>query len=342
MIVLGIETSCDETGVALYDSDAGLLTHGLFSQVEIHAEYGGVVPEIASRDHVRKLLPLINQCLEDAGLTRNDIDAVAYTAGPGLIGALLVGTATGQSIATALGVPALAVNHMEGHLLAPMLETDQPSVPFVALLVSGGHSMLVEVRAIGEYRILGETLDDSAGEAFDKTAKLLGLGYPGGPALAKLAEKGDKERFSFPRPMTDRPGLEFSFIGLKTHTRNLWLRSEQDDQTRADIAAGFQQAVVDTMLIKCRRAMQQTRAQQLIVAGGVGANLSLRESLQKAGRKYGWKVTYPRLEFCTDNGAMIALAGCQRLMAGQHTGPVLKAFARWPLDQLPPIEATPT
>ena len=342
MIVLGIETSCDETGVALYDSDAGLLTHGLFSQVEIHAEYGGVVPEIASRDHVRKLLPLINQCLEDAGLTRNDIDAVAYTAGPGLIGALLVGTATGQSIATALGVPALAVNHMEGHLLAPMLETDQPSVPFVALLVSGGHSMLVEVRAIGEYRILGETLDDSAGEAFDKTAKLLGLGYPGGPALAKLAEKGDKERFSFPRPMTDRPGLEFSFSGLKTHTRNLWLRSGQDDQTRADIAAGFQQAVVDTMLIKCRRAMQQTRAQQLIVAGGVGANLSLRESLQKAGKKYGWKVTYPRLEFCTDNGAMIALAGCQRLMAGQHTGPVLKAFARWPLDQLPPIEATPT
>jgi len=340
MIVLGIETSCDETGVALYDSEAGLLTHALFSQVEIHAEYGGVVPEIASRDHVRKLLPLINQCLEDAGLTRTDIDAVAYTAGPGLIGALLVGTATGQSIATALGVPALAVNHMEGHLLAPMLETDQPSVPFVALLVSGGHSMLVEVRAIGEYRILGETLDDSAGEAFDKTAKLLGLGYPGGPALAKLAESGDKERFSFPRPMTDRPGLEFSFSGLKTHTRNLWLKSEQDDQTRADIAAGFQQAVVDTMLIKCRRAMQQTRAQQLIVAGGVGANLSLRESLQKAGKKYGWKVTYPRLEFCTDNGAMIALAGCQRLVAGQQTGPVLKAFARWPLDQLPPLGAT--
>lgn len=340
MIVLGIETSCDETGVALYDSDAGLLTHALFSQVDIHAEYGGVVPEIASRDHVRKLLPLINQCLEDAGLTRTDIDAVAYTAGPGLIGALLVGTATGQSIAMALGVPALAVNHMEGHLLAPMLETDQPSVPFVALLVSGGHSMLVEVRAIGEYRILGETLDDSAGEAFDKTAKLLGLGYPGGPALAKLAESGDKERFSFPRPMTDRPGLEFSFSGLKTHTRNLWLKSEQDDQTRADIAAGFQQAVVDTMLIKCRRAMQQTRAQQLIVAGGVGANLSLRQALQKAGKRYGWKVTYPRLEFCTDNGAMIALAGCQRLVAGQQTGPVLKAFARWPLDQLPPLGAT--
>ena len=340
MIVLGIETSCDETGVALYDSDAGLLAHSLFSQVEIHAEYGGVVPEIASRDHVRKLLPLINQCLEKAGLTRHDIDAVAYTAGPGLIGALLVGTAAGRSIAMALGVPALAVNHMEGHLLAPMLETEQPIVPFVALLVSGGHSMLVEVRAIGEYRILGETLDDSAGEAFDKTAKLLGLGYPGGPALAKLAEQGDAGRFSFPRPMTDRPGLDFSFSGLKTHTRNLWLKSEKDSKTQADIAAGFQQAVVDTMLIKCRRAMQHTRAQQLVIAGGVGANLSLRQTLQKAGEKYGWKVTYPRLEFCTDNGAMIAFAGCQRLKAGQHTGPVLQAFPRWPIDQLPPIGAS--
>jgi N6-L-threonylcarbamoyladenine synthase len=338
MIVLGIETSCDETGVALYDSDAGLLAHALFSQVEIHAEYGGVVPEIASRDHVRKLLPLINQCLENAGLTRTDIDAVAYTAGPGLIGALLVGTATGRSIAMALDKPALAVHHMEGHLLAPMLEADPPEVPFVALLVSGGHTMLVEVRAIGEYRILGETLDDSAGEAFDKTAKLLGLGYPGGPALAKLAQKGDAERFSFPRPMTNRPGLDFSFSGLKTHTRNLWLKSEHDEITQADIAAGFQQAVVDTLLIKCRRAMQHTRSQQLVIAGGVGANLSLRQTLQQAGKKYGWKVSYPRLEFCTDNGAMIALAGCQRLLAGQHTGPVLNAFARWPLDQLPPLD----
>lgn len=339
MIVLGIETSCDETGIALYDSNAGLLAHALFSQVEIHAEYGGVVPEIASRDHVRKLLPLINKCLGIAGLTRSDIDAVAYTAGPGLIGALLVGTATGRSIAMALGVPALAVNHMEGHLLAPMLEAEQPALPFVALLVSGGHTMLVEVRAIGEYRILGETLDDSAGEAFDKTAKLLGLGYPGGPALAKLAERGDPARFSFPRPMTDRPGLDFSFSGLKTHTRNLWLNSEHDEKTQADIAAGFQQAVVDTLLIKCRRAMQQTRAQQLVVAGGVGANLSLRQTLKQAGKKHGWTVSYPRLEFCTDNGAMIALAGCQRLMTGQHSGPVLQAFARWPLDQLPPLGA---
>jgi N6-L-threonylcarbamoyladenine synthase len=339
MIVLGIETSCDETGVALYDSEAGLLAHALFSQVDIHAQYGGVVPEIASRDHVRKLLPLINQCLSQAGLGRGDIDAVAYTAGPGLIGALLVGTATGRSIAMALGVPGLAVHHMEGHLLAPMLEDDPPEVPFVALLVSGGHSMLVEVRTIGEYRILGETLDDSAGEAFDKTAKLLGLGYPGGPALAKLAENGDTQRFTFPRPMTNRPGLDFSFSGLKTHTRNLWLNSEQDEQTRADIAAGFQQAVVDTLLIKCRRAMRQTRARQLVIAGGVGANQSLRQTLQQAGEQYGWNVSYPRLKFCTDNGAMIALAGCLRLQAGQHTGLELQAFARWPLNELPPLQA---
>jgi len=339
MIVLGIETSCDETGVAIYDSDLGLRAHALFSQVEIHAEYGGVVPEIASRDHVRKLLPLINQCLEKAGIARADIDAVAYTAGPGLIGALLVGTATGRSIALALGKPAIAVHHMEGHLLAPMLESDSLTIPFVALLVSGGHSMLVEVRTIGEYRILGETLDDAAGEAFDKTAKLRGLGYPGGPALAKLAVNGDPERFSFPRPMTNRPGLDLSFSGLKTHTRNLWLKSEQDETTQADIAAGFQQAVVDTLVIKCRRAMQHTRAQQLIIAGGVGANLALREALQQAGKKHGWKVSYPRLEFCTDNGAMIAFAGCQRLMAGESTGLELKAFARWPLDQLPPLTA---
>jgi N6-L-threonylcarbamoyladenine synthase len=341
MNVLRIETSCDETGVALYDSEydcnGGLRAHALFSQVEIHAEYGGVVPEIASRDHVRKLLPLINQCLEAAGLKRTDIDAVAYTAGPGLIGALLVGTATGRSIAMALGCPGLATHHMEGHLLAPMLEADPPTFPFVALLVSGGHTILIEVRAIGEYRILGETLDDAAGEAFDKTAKLLGLGYPGGPALARLAEKGDHERFSFPRPMTNRPGLDFSFSGLKTHTRNLWINSEKDETTQADIAAGFQRAVVDTLLIKCRRAMQHTRASQLVVAGGVGANLALRQTLQQAGKKSGWKVSYPRLEFCTDNGAMIAFAGCQRLMAGQSTGLALKAFARWPLDQLPPL-----
>jgi N6-L-threonylcarbamoyladenine synthase len=338
MIVLGIETSCDETGVALYDSDVGLRAHALFSQVEIHAEYGGVVPEIASRDHVRKLLPLINQCLDSAGLSRADIDGVAYTAGPGLIGALLVGTATGRSIALGLGRPAIAVHHMEGHLLAPMLEVDAPEVPFVALLVSGGHTMLVEVKAVGEYRILGETLDDAAGEAFDKTAKLLGLGYPGGPALAKLAEQGDGERFAFPLPMTNRPGLDFSFSGLKTHTRNLWLGGEQDDTTRADIAAGFQKAVVETLVIKCRRAMKHTRSQQLVVAGGVGANLALRHTLKQTGVKFGWKVSYPRLEFCTDNGAMIAFAGCQRLLAGQTTDTCIQAFARWPLDQLPVID----
>ena len=340
MRVLGIETSCDETGVAVYDGDRGLLAHALYSQAHIHAEYGGVVPEIASRDHVRKLLPLLDECLEKAATQRSEIDGVAYTAGPGLIGALLVGASTGRALAAALGVPAVAVHHMEGHLLAPMLEADPPAFPFVALLVSGGHTMLVEVRGIGKYRILGETLDDSAGEAFDKTAKLLGLGYPGGPALAKLAEKGDAKRFDFPRPMTDRPGLDFSFSGLKTHTRNLWLNSGRDETTQADIAAGFQQAVVDTLLIKCRRAMQETRAPQLVIAGGVGANLLLRQTLQRAGEKHGWKVSYPRLAFCTDNGAMIAFAGCQRLLAGEQTGPVLKAFARWPLDRLPALGAS--
>jgi len=342
VIVLGIETSCDETGVALYDSHAGLRAHTLFSQVELHAEYGGVVPEIASRDHVRKLLPLVNQCLAAAGLARADIDGIAYTAGPGLIGALLVGTAVGSSMAMALEKPAIAVHHMEGHLLAPMLEDPPPTCPFVALLVSGGHTMLVEVRAIGDYRILGETLDDAAGEAFDKTAKLLGLGYPGGPALAKFAAQGNAERFTFPRPMTDRPGLEFSFSGLKTHTRNLWINSDQQQATRADIAAGFQQAVVDTLSIKCRRAMQQTRARQLIIAGGVSANLALRQSLRQAGHKHGWDVACPRLEFCTDNGAMIAFAGCQRLLAGQSAGTHLRARARWPLDQLPPLENATT
>jgi N6-L-threonylcarbamoyladenine synthase len=341
MRVLGIETSCDETGVALYDSERGLLAHALYSQVELHAEYGGVVPELASRDHVRKLLPLVRQCLSQAGLNRDAIDGVAYTAGPGLVGALLVGAATGRAMALALGCPAIAVNHMEGHLLAPMLEPDPPSWPFVALLVSGGHTMLVEVRALGDYAVLGETLDDAAGEAFDKTAKLLGLGYPGGPALARLAESGDADRYPFPRPMTDRPGLEFSFSGLKTHTRTLWLKHVEsgagDDETvRADIAAGFQQAVTETLAIKCRRAMQQTGASELVVSGGVGANLALRDTLKALGRKHGWKVSYPRLEFCTDNGAMIAYAGCQRLLAGERAGLGIEARARWPLNELEP------
>ncbi len=334
MRVLGIETSCDETGVAVYDGELGLMAHSLYSQAHIHAEYGGVVPEIASRDHVRKLLPLLDECLEKADCTRGEIDGVAYTAGPGLIGALLVGASVGRSLATSLGIPAVAVHHMEGHLLAPLLEADAPDFPFVALLVSGGHSMLVEVSEIGQYKVLGETLDDAAGEAFDKTAKLLGLGYPGGPALARAAESGDPDRFSFPRPMTDRPGLEFSFSGLKTHTRNLWRKNFKQANAQADIAAGFQQAVVDTLVIKCRRAMKQTRSAHLIIAGGVGANLRLRKAMSQAGRKYGWGVSYPRIEFCTDNGAMIAFAGYHRLRAGQSEPELICARPRWPLDEL--------
>jgi N6-L-threonylcarbamoyladenine synthase len=267
-----------------------------------------VVPEIASRDHVRILLPLLDECLDNAGCSKAELDGIAYTTGPGLIGALLVGAAVGRSLATSLDIPAVAVHHMEGHLLAPLLEADAPDFPFVALLVSGGHSMLVEVRTFGEYRVLGETRDDAAGEAFDKTAKLLGLGYPGGPALANAARTGDPHKFNFPRPMTDRPGLEFSFSGLKTHTRKLWQKHAQAENAQADIAAGFQQAVVDTLVIKCRRAMQQTRCSHLVIAGGVGANLRLREALSQAGRKYGWGVSYPRIEFCTgkrDHGAIV-------------------------------------
>jgi N6-L-threonylcarbamoyladenine synthase len=337
MRVLGIETSCDETGVAIYDGRQGLMAHSLYSQAHIHAEYGGVVPEIASRDHVRKLIPLLDECLEQAGCGREAIDGVAYTAGPGLIGALLVGAAAGRALAQSLDVPAVAVHHMEGHLLAPLLEAEPPEFPFVALLVSGGHSMLVEVTRIGQYRVLGETLDDAAGEAFDKTAKLLGLGYPGGPVVARAAEQGDPDRFRFPRPMTDRPGLEFSFSGLKTHTRNLWNRNAEDPTAREDIAAGFQQAVVDTMVIKCRRAMQQTRCRQLVIAGGVGANLELRKGLERAGEKHGWAVSYPRIAFCTDNGAMIALAGYHRLKAGHVEPPLISARPRWPLHELEPI-----
>ncbi len=337
MRVLGIETSCDETGVAIYDGELGLMAHALYSQAHIHAEYGGVVPEIASRDHVRKLLPLLDDCLRQAGCKRSDLDGVAYTSGPGLIGALLVGAASGRAIALSLGVPAVAVHHMEGHLLAPLLEADPPEFPFVALLVSGGHSMLVEVRRIGEYRVLGETLDDAAGEAFDKTAKLLGLGYPGGPVVARAAESGDPDKYRFPRPMTDRPGLEFSFSGLKTHTRNLWNNHSGEENAQADIAAGFQKAVVETMVIKCRRAMQETRSSQLVIAGGVGANLQLREALSRAGEKYGWGVSYPRIEFCTDNGAMIALAGYHRLLAGESEPKVIRARPRWPMKELDPL-----
>jgi N6-L-threonylcarbamoyladenine synthase len=334
--VLGIETSCDETGVAIYDGELGLMAHALYSQAHIHAEYGGVVPEIASRDHVRKLLPLIDQCLKEANCTREQLDGIAYTAGPGLIGALLVGASVGRALAFALGIPAVGVHHMEGHVLAPLLEPGPPDFPFVALLVSGGHTMLVEVAGIGRYHLLGETLDDAAGEAFDKTAKLLGLGYPGGPALAQCALHGDPSVFSFPRPMTDRPGLDFSFSGLKTHTRNLWQRHGSEENARENIAAGFQAAVVDTLVIKCRRAMQQTRNAHLVIAGGVGANLALRAALLRAGRKRGWGVSYPRIEFCTDNGAMIAFAGYHRLQAGACEPELIVARARWPLEELAP------
>lgn len=337
MLVLGIETSCDETGVALYHSEQGLLAHALYSQVSIHAEYGGVVPELASRDHIRKLLPLVRQTLQQAGIDKESVNGVAYTAGPGLIGALLVGAAFARSLAWAWQVPALGVHHMEGHLLAPMLEPDKPEFPFIALLVSGGHSLLVQVNAIGDYQILGESLDDAAGEAFDKTAKLLGLPYPGGPHLAKLAEQGDPERFHFPRPMVDRPGLDFSFSGLKTYALNTWQSLDQTAQDAADVARGFEEAVVDTLFIKCRRALKQTGINRLIIAGGVGANRRLRERLWTLTEKSDSEVFYPKLEFCTDNGAMIAYAGCRRLAAGQYEARVIRATARWRLDSLPAI-----
>lgn len=342
MRVLGIETSCDETGVAVYDSDRGLLGHALYSQVAVHAEYGGVVPELASRDHVRKLLPLISQVLTAQALTPADIDGVAYTAGPGLIGALMVGASVGRSLAYAWDVPAIGVHHMEGHLLAPMLEATPPEFPFVALLVSGGHTQLIAVQGIGHYDILGESVDDAAGEAFDKAAKMLDLDYPGGPEIARLAERGNPQRFKFPRPMTDRPGLDFSFSGLKTYTLNTIAEHRgddvlPDDQTMADIAWAFQEAVVDTLSIKCRRALEQTGLKTLIIAGGVSANSRLREKLSASLAKVGGKVFYARHEFCTDNGAMIAYAGCRRLMAGQREGLSISALPRWSMDTLPPL-----
>ncbi|MFU8838659.1 MAG: tRNA (adenosine(37)-N6)-threonylcarbamoyltransferase complex transferase subunit TsaD [Thiohalomonadaceae bacterium] len=334
MITLGIETSCDETGIALYDGERGLLAHTLYSQVAMHAEFGGVVPELASRDHVRKLLPLIDQALAEAGLSKADIGGVAYTAGPGLIGALLVGAAVGRSLAWAWGVPAVGVHHMEGHLLAPMLEESAPAFPFVALLVSGGHTQLVAVEGVGRYQILGESLDDAAGEAFDKTAKMLGLGYPGGPVLARLAEQGRPDIYRFPRPMTDRPGLDFSFSGLKTFSLNTWQQSAQTDQDKADIARAFQEAVVETLAIKCRRAMEQTGMTRLVMAGGVSANRDLRARLRELAEQRGWQVYYPRAEFCTDNGAMIAYVGHLRLAAGQHEGLGFGARPRWPMEEL--------
>ncbi len=340
MNILGIETSCDETGVAVYSSTEGLLAHRLYSQAELHAEYGGVVPELASRDHVRKLLPLIRTTLERAGVQGPDIRGIAYTAGPGLAGALLSGAAVARSLAWAWKVPAVEVHHMEGHLLAPMLEEHPPAFPFVALLVSGGHSMLVKVEGIGRYSLMGESLDDAAGEAFDKTAKMLGLGYPGGPAIAARAEQGDPARFQFPRPMTDRPGLDFSFSGLKTYAlttmqkESAGLNGAALERLKSDIARAFEDAVVDTLVIKCRRAVRESGVNTLVLAGGVAANQRLREKInQMMGAEEG-QAYYPRLAFCTDNGAMIAYAGWQRLRAGESQGLAFQARPRWSLMDL--------
>ncbi|WP_372965318.1 tRNA (adenosine(37)-N6)-threonylcarbamoyltransferase complex transferase subunit TsaD [Marinobacter sp.] len=346
MLILGIETSCDETGVALFDDELGLLAHALFSQVDMHADYGGVVPELASRDHVRKLLPLCDQVLADAGKTRADIQGIAYTAGPGLIGALMVGGAVAHALGFALGIPVLGVHHMEGHLLAPMLEDNPPEFPFVALLVSGGHTQLVRVDGIGEYEMLGESVDDAAGEAFDKAAKMLGLDYPGGPRVAALAEKGRDGRYRFPRPMTDRPGLDFSFSGLKTYTLNTVNdardKGEFGEQVKADIALAFETAVVDTLTIKCRRALEHTGCKRLVIAGGVSANKRLRAGLEKMAGKLDGSVFYARPEFCTDNGAMIAYAGAQRLRMGQKDGERIVSVPRWPMDTLPSVNESRT
>lgn len=343
-MILGIETSCDETGVALYDAEQGLVSHRVYSQIKLHAEYGGVVPELASRDHVRKILPLVQEVLDEAGIQKTDVTGVAYTSGPGLVGALMVGTAVGRSLAWAWKVPSIGVHHMEGHLLAPMLDDTDLDFPFVALLVSGGHSQLVSVKGIGEYELLGDTLDDAVGEAFDKTAKMMGLPYPGGPELAKLALQGNPDRFKFPRPMTDRPGLDFSFSGLKTFALNtlhdnLEEAKAQDsvEQLKADIAIAFEIAVVETMLIKCRRAVKQTGAKRLVLAGGVSANRRLRQHLNERLGKEGVKTYWPKSEFCTDNGAMIAFAGYQRLKAKHPDSLSFAARARWPLVELPAI-----
>ncbi|MCF6287740.1 MAG: tRNA (adenosine(37)-N6)-threonylcarbamoyltransferase complex transferase subunit TsaD [Proteobacteria bacterium] len=344
MKVLGIETSCDETGIAIYDTHQGLIADQLYSQIELHAQYGGVFPEIASRDHIKKIIPLIRQACDEAGITLADLDGIAYTAGPGLIGALLVGSSVGCSLAWALDLPSIEVHHMEGHLLAPLLdENNKPEFPFVCLLVSGGHSLLVDVKGLGDYTILGDTLDDAAGEAFDKTAKLLGLGYPGGKILSELATQGDKTRFKFPRPMMNRPGLDFSFSGLKTAVRVTWMseiakqdyhEAQHKGQLIKDIAASFQEAIVDTLAKKCQRAMQQIGYQTLVIAGGVSANTELRNRLQQLENKLEIKFYCPAFKYCTDNGAMIAFAGAMRLLKEQKHNNKIKAYPRWSLEDL--------
>ncbi len=342
MRILALESSCDESAVAVYDDSAGLLAHEVYSQIDLHRIYGGVVPELASRDHVRRLLPLVRTALADAKTTPDELDGVAFTAGPGLIGALLTGAALGRSLAYAWDIPAVAVHHLEGHLLAPLLEAEPPPFPHLALLVSGGHTMLIDVASPGQYTVLGETRDDAAGEAFDKSAKLLGLPYPGGPELARLAAQGNAGRFDFPRPMLDRAGLEFSFSGLKTAV-SLAVRDRVAaegtlaDSTRNDIAASVQAAIVDTLAAKTLRALEETGYDALVVAGGVGANRLLRERLARETARRGAKVFYPRIEFCTDNAAMIAVAGMARLKAGAHEPPAIRARATWSLKELGPL-----
>jgi N6-L-threonylcarbamoyladenine synthase len=331
MRVLGIETSCDETGVAIYDAKQGLLAHTIHSQTATHAQFGGVVPELASRDHVRKLVPLVVETLAQAQLTIQDIQGIAYTKGPGLVGALLVGAMFARTMGAVLNIPTVGIHHLEGHLLAPFLEPQPPSFPFLALLVSGGHTELVQATEIGHYQVIGDTVDDAVGEAFDKTAKLLGLGYPGGAALAKLAERGDPKRFHFPRPMINRPGLDFSFSGLKTFALHTVEKHGLDEQTAADIARAFEDAVVETLVIKCKRALQKTGMRQLVIAGGVGANIALRAALQIMCQQQQVSLFFPRTEFCTDNGAMIAYVGCQRLLAGQAEDLKVEAYPRWQL-----------
>ena len=339
MRILGIETSCDETGVAIYDEEKGLIANQLHTQIALHADYGGVVPELASRDHIRKLAPLLQAALQEANLTAKDIDGVAYTCGPGLVGALLVGSTVARSLAYAWNVPAIGIHHMEGHLLAPMLEENPPHFPFMALLVSGGHTQLVRVDGVGRYELLGESIDDAAGEAFDKTAKLLGLDYPGGAALARLALNGTPNRFVFPRPMTDRPGLDFSFSGLKTFAANTLHQVMQEEgelaeQSKADIAYAFQEAVVDTLAIKCKRALKQTGLKRLVIAGGVSANKQLRQTLAELMQQLGGEVFYPQPQFCTDNGAMIAYAGFLRLKQGQQQDLTIEVHPRWAMTEL--------
>ncbi len=342
MRILGIETSCDETGVAIYDEDKGLIANQLYTQIALHADYGGVVPELASRDHIRKTAPLIKAALEEANLTADQIDGIAYTSGPGLVGALLVGATIARSLAYAWNVPAIGVHHMEGHLLAPMLDENRPHFPFIALLVSGGHTQLVRVDGVGKYEVIGESIDDAAGEAFDKTAKLLGLDYPGGAALSRLAEKGSPDRFVFPRPMTDRPGLDFSFSGLKTSAANTINQAIKQEgklthQTKADIAFAFQDSVVDTLAIKCKRALKETGYKRLVIAGGVSANKKLRETLGAMMKNLGGEVFYPPPQFCTDNGAMIAYTGFLRLKQGQHSELAIDVKPRWAMTELPAI-----